>query len=143
MKVIHILYELKFSGAEIMYVDAAFLFQQKGCELTVLATAPELGEYAPYFERVAYKVLHRPYPPLKNYLRRLKYYWNFNCFLKNEKIDVVHIHSSECLWGIAFATWIAKKRSVYTFHNVFPSRKITYIYHFYYEINILSQVILF
>jgi glycosyltransferase involved in cell wall biosynthesis len=129
MKVIHILHELKFSGAEIMYVDAASLFQQKGCELFVLATAPDLGEYAPYFERVDYKVLHQPYPPLKNYLTRLKYYWNFSRFLKNEKMDVVHIHSHGCMWGMAFAAWMAKKRSVYTFHNVFPSSKITYIYH--------------
>jgi glycosyltransferase involved in cell wall biosynthesis len=129
MKVIHILHELKFSGAEVMYVDAAQLFHQKGCELMVVATAIELGEYAPYFERAGYKVLHHPYPALKKYLKRLKYYWNFSRFLKNEKIDVVHIHSSGCMWGIAFSAWLAKRRSVYTFHNVFPSRKITYIYH--------------
>ncbi|MDR2010355.1 MAG: glycosyltransferase family 4 protein [Bacteroidales bacterium] len=128
MKVIHILHELKFSGAEIMYVDAAPLFQQKGCKLIVLATAPELGEYAPYFEQAGYKVLHQPYPPLKNYLKRLKYYWNFSRFLKSEKIDVVHIHSHKCMWGMALAARIAKRRSVYTFHNVFFSRNIIYIY---------------
>ncbi|MDR2410473.1 MAG: glycosyltransferase family 4 protein [Bacteroidales bacterium] len=129
MKVIHILHELKFSGAEIMYVDAASLFQQKGCELFVLATAPDLGEYAPYFEQAGYQVLHKPYPALKNYISRLGYYYAFARFIKEKEIDVVHIHKSGCMWGIAFATWMAKKRSVYTFHNVFPSRKITYRYH--------------
>jgi hypothetical protein len=33
IKVIHILNELKFSGAEIMYVDATVVFQQLGYEL--------------------------------------------------------------------------------------------------------------
>jgi glycosyltransferase involved in cell wall biosynthesis len=129
MKVIHILHELKFSGAEIMYVNAAPLFQQKGCELLVLATAADLGEYAPYFEQAGYQVLHKPYPALKNYMSRLIYYYNFAHFIKEKEIDVVHIHSSECMWGMAFAAWIAKKRSVYTFHSVFYSRKITYRYH--------------
>lgn len=55
MKVIHFLYELKFSGAEIMYVDAAPIFQKFGCELTVVNTAPQLGEYASSFVSIISK----------------------------------------------------------------------------------------
>ena len=33
MKVVHILNELKFSGAEIMYVDAAEKLKSLGCSL--------------------------------------------------------------------------------------------------------------
>lgn len=62
MKVIHYLHELKFSGAEIMYVDAAPVFQKLGCELSVVNTANHLGEYASFFEKAGYKVFHRPYP---------------------------------------------------------------------------------
>jgi glycosyltransferase involved in cell wall biosynthesis len=131
MKIIHILNELRFSGAEIMYVDSAALFQQKGCELMVVATANDLGEYAPFFEHTGYKVLHKPYPPLTNVLKRLKYIWKFSRFLKKERINVVHIHSHNCMWGFSFAAWLAaRKRSVYTFHNVFHSPKITYLYHY-------------
>ena len=36
MKILHVLYELKFSGAEIMYVDAADEFRSLGCELYVI-----------------------------------------------------------------------------------------------------------
>lgn len=56
MKVLHILHELKFSGAEIMYVDAASIFQKLGCDLSIVNTANHLGEYAPYFEKAGYKV---------------------------------------------------------------------------------------
>jgi glycosyltransferase involved in cell wall biosynthesis len=129
MKVIHILHSLKFSGAEIMYVDAAPFFQEKGCELSVMATATELGEYAPYFERVGYQVLHQPMPPLKNYLQRIKYYNAIIKLLKKEQFDVVHIHSSAARWGFALCACFTNIKSVYTFHAVFPTRVLTYPYH--------------
>ena len=129
MKVIHILNELKFSGAEIMYVDAAAIFQEKGCELTVVASAPELGEYAPYFAEKGYKVLHLPIPSLANYIKRIAYYIAFIKLLKKDKYDVVHIHSHGLFWGIALCAWMANIKSIYTFHNVFPTRLLTYSYH--------------
>lgn len=129
MKVIHILHSLKFSGAEIMYVDAAPIFQKKGCELTVMATAIELGEYAPHFERAGYRVIHKPIPPLENYINRIKFYLSIIKLLNKEKFDVVHIHSSKAMWGFALCAWLANSKSVYTFHNVFPSRILTYPYH--------------
>lgn len=130
MKVIHILNELKFSGAEIMYVDAASIFQAKGCELTVMATANRLGEFAPYFEKAGYQLEHYPMPPLKNYFKRIKYYFSIIKFLKKEKYDVVHIHSSAARWGFSFCARVANIKAVYTFHNVFSSRFFTYPYHY-------------
>ena len=130
MKVLHILHELKFSGAEIMYVDAASLFQEKGYDLYVLATAERL-EHAPYFEKAGYKVLHKPYPQLKNYGKRILYYIRFIRFLKQEKIAVVHNHSHFTMWGIALCAWIARIRSIYTFHSVFAYGKVSYVYHLF------------
>jgi glycosyltransferase involved in cell wall biosynthesis len=130
MKVLHILHELKYSGAEIMYVDAAPVFQNKGCELAVMATADQLGEYAPFFERAGYQIMHHPFPSLKNYSNRIKFYFATIKLLKHEKIDVVHIHSLQTMWGFALCAWFVNVKSVYTFHNVFPTRSITYLYHF-------------
>jgi len=130
MKVLHVLHELKFSGAEIMYVDAAPLFIQSGCSLTVLSTADNLGEYAPFFERAGYEVLHLPYPKLNKYFNRLSYFKNIINILKKKKFDVVHIHASGTMWGLSLCAWLANKVSIYTFHNVFPSKRYTYIYHF-------------
>lgn len=64
MKILHVLYELKYSGAEIMYCDAASLFQEKGCELSVMATAKEVGEYAENFEKAGYSIIHNELPPI-------------------------------------------------------------------------------
>ncbi|MFE3869270.1 glycosyltransferase family 4 protein [Flavobacterium sp. LS2P90] len=129
MKVIHILHSLKFSGAEIMYVDAAPFFQKKGCKLTVMATATELGEYALFFERAGYKVIHQPMPSLKNYISRIKFYTSMIRLLKKEEFEVVHIHSSIAMWGLSLCAWIVNIKSVYTFHAVFPTRLLTYPYH--------------
>lgn len=129
MKIIHIFYSLKFSGAEIMYVDAAPFFQEKGCELTVMATSDVLGEYATFFELSGYKVMHQPMPMLTHYLRRIIYYYRVVKLLKKEHYDVVHIHSSAARWGFALCAWLAKSKSVYTFHAIFPTRLLTYPYH--------------
>ena len=129
MKIVHILNELKFSGAEIMYVDAAPVFQEKGCDLSVVATAPQVGEFAPYFERAGYEVFHKPYPDLKNYISRIKFYRNFINFIKNENIDVVHIHSNGAMWGMALCAWLAGIKSVNTYHSVFPTKWYSYYYH--------------
>lgn len=129
MKVIHFLHELKYSGAEIMYVDAAPVLQKLGCELAVVNTAPRLGEYAPFFEKAGYKVYHRPYP--KGYLKRWKYYQETIKFLKKGKYDVVHIHSSALKWGISYCAWRAGCRSIYTFHAIFKSHWYSYLYHYW------------
>lgn len=129
MKVIHYLHELKFSGAEIMYVDAAPVFQKLGCELSVVNTANHLGEYAPFFEKAGYKVFHRPYP--KGYLKRWKYYRNTILFLKKEKYDVVHIHSSALKLGMSYCAWRAGCKSIYTFHAIFKSHWYSYLLHYW------------
>jgi glycosyltransferase involved in cell wall biosynthesis len=129
MKILHILHELKFSGAEIMYVDAAPLFQAKGCELSVVATALNVGEYASNFERAGYSVYHKPYPPLKSYIKRMVYYFLFVRFLRLNKYDVVHIHASATMWGMSLCARLAGIRSVYTFHSVFPTHFYSYPYH--------------
>lgn len=129
MKILHILYELKFSGAEIMYVDAAPLLQDRGCKLTVMATASNLGEYAPYFRQAGYEVVHNPYPRGLNVITRFRYYRQLILFLKRGNFDVVHIHVNAFMWALAFCTWVAGKRPVYTFHSIFPSHYYSYLYH--------------
>jgi len=125
MKIIHILNELKYSGAEIMYVDAASLFQDEGCQLAAVATAKDVGGFAPKFQEAGYEVFHKPYPPRNSFINRLRYLLKFSSFLKQNNFDIVHIHSNRMMFGMAFSSWLAGKKSVYTAHSVFPTRNIT------------------
>lgn len=126
MKVIHFLNELKYSGAEIMYVDAAPVFQRLGCELTVVNTAKQMGEYAPFFERAGYTLKHLPIQ--SSFVGR----WN----MRNQIIelikgyDVVHIHRHDLHWILSYCAWKAGCKAVYTAHNVFRSHWYSYLLHF-------------
>lgn len=130
MKVLHVMLELKYSGAEIMYVDAAPVFKNAGWELYVMSTSKEVGEYAPFFKVAGYEVIHSPYPRMYKFISWLKYMRKTIAFLKREKIDVVHSHSSLIYWDMAICAWLSKKRSVYTFHNVFKTRWFSYPFYF-------------
>lgn len=126
MKVIHFLNELKYSGAEIMYVDAAPVFQRFGCELTVVNTAERMGEYAPFFEKAGYALRHLPIPASfaghwkkrKQIIEVIKGY------------DVVHIHRHDLHWIVSYCAWKAGCKVVYTAHNVFRSHWYSYPLHF-------------
>ncbi|MDR2038780.1 MAG: glycosyltransferase [Bacteroidales bacterium] len=125
MKVIHILDELKFSGAEVMYIAAAPVFQDLGCELSVVNSNKNLGVCASLFEQAGYEVFHKPYPSSR--FKSISYCFQFIRFLKKNRYNVVHIHTN--LFSMAFCAWMAGCRSVYTFHSVFYSRKLTRWYH--------------
>lgn len=131
MRILHVFHELKFSGAEIMYVDAASIFQEKGCELYVIATAKELGVYSINFQKAGYKILHFPMPRLSKFFKRYNYYKQIITLFKSQKYDVIHIHSSRAMWGFALCSWISNIKSVYTFHNVFTTNFYSYPYHIF------------
>lgn len=127
MKILHILHSLKYSGAEIMYAGAADEFKKRGCELVVMASAEDLGDYAPVFKASGYEVVHYPYP--NNILSRWIYYFRMVRYVKDNNIDVIHIHSSAMKWGMSMVAKIAGIKSIYTFHNCFVSRPITKLWH--------------
>lgn len=126
MKIIHFLNELKFSGAEIMYVNAAPIFRQLGCELTVVNTADHLGEYTPYFKQAGYQVIHFPIPA--SYQKRWKMRHEVIQLIKD--YDVVHIHRHDLHCFMAYCAWKAGCKSIYTAHNVFKSHWYSYVLHF-------------
>ena len=130
MKVIHILNELKFSGAEIMYVAAAPIFQKLGCELSVVNTQKNMGSYALNFEKAGFQVLHMIFP--QSIIGRWIYYYRMIHFLRKNHYDVMHIHRNDMKWGMALCARIAGCKSVYTFHSIFYSRtKLTFYYHWW------------
>lgn len=129
MKVLHILHELKFSGAEILYTDAAPLFQSWGCSLGVVATSHRIGDYAPVMKNAGFEVYHLPYP--KNYLSRINFYRKLCHLIKRENYDVVHVHANGLRWGGSFCAWLTGRRCVSTFHSTFPTHWYSILWHIY------------
>lgn len=128
MRVLHIFYELKYSGAEIMYADAATLFQQEGVELHALSTSHVIGDFENRFKSESIKIHHIPLT-----LREINpcHIWHF-CkkllkLIKTHKIEVLHIHRSRHFVFFSLVGYIAKIKVIRTVHNVFKHRKLTWL----------------
>jgi glycosyltransferase involved in cell wall biosynthesis len=114
MKVLHVLFELQFSGAELMLQTASSKFAASGLEITVLATGPVEGIYAEYFRKLNWTVLHIPFQ------KNLSFFKKLHSFIKESKFDVVHIHTEGAFIYKAIIAYLAgTKRIISTVHNNF------------------------
>jgi glycosyltransferase involved in cell wall biosynthesis len=114
MKVLHVLSELQFSGAELMLYTAADKFKQASLDITILSTGEKEGVYAQYFKKVGWKVIHIPFR------KRVSFFVTLYKLVRKEKYDVVHIHTEGAFIYKAFTIHLAgTKKIVSTVHNNF------------------------
>jgi glycosyltransferase involved in cell wall biosynthesis len=93
----------------------------------VVNTAVRLGEFAPEFEKAGYSVLHYSYK--KGIVNKFVFYKKIWKFIDSENIDVIHNHHLAMYMVLSAITKIKKLKSVFTFHNVYPSKWYTHFYH--------------
>lgn len=114
MKVLHVLQELRPSGAEIMLRIAAPLFRENGVECEVLATGEIIGSYASVLEAAGYRVHHLPSA------RSPAFFIAVARFAKHSNFDLIHLHAERGFIGYVLAARIAGIRNlVRTVHNNF------------------------
>jgi glycosyltransferase involved in cell wall biosynthesis len=114
-RVLHILNDLRFSGAEVMLTQAAPYWHEAGLELAVLACGPEVGPYAPALEAAGYRIEHLPFRKSLRDMARLRK------TLDRLHPDLIHVHSE----GMAFFIALANQASIHrptlrTVHSNFP-----------------------
>lgn len=113
LKVAHILFELKPSGAEAMLRCAASMWRDHNVESEIVATGPQIGPYASTLRSAGYKVHHIPNSRSFSYLIVL---WRF---LKKEKYDVVHLHVEGMSFWLGLTALVAGCGVLRTVHNNF------------------------
>lgn len=114
MRVLHVLGELKPSGAETMLVAAAPLFQANGIEAEVLSTGPATGPYAGRFEAAGYRVHHIPFS------RSPGFWLKERQLMRAGKYDVIHLHCEGANFWHGMAARSAHPAVVLrTVHNAF------------------------
>jgi glycosyltransferase involved in cell wall biosynthesis len=114
MRVLHILNELRASGAEVMLSCAGAAWDAAGIEAHVLATGAHVGAYATELERSGYQVHHLPFAPSVGFLRSLRR------FIARGGYDLVHIHPERASFWIVLATRTAGVRAIVrSVHSVF------------------------
>jgi glycosyltransferase involved in cell wall biosynthesis len=119
LKLLHILNEINFSGAEVMLNLAAPLFKQNGIELHALSTGNNRGNYAEVLVKAGYKIHHIPFSKTPQYFYRLYK------LLRKEKFDIVHIHPERAfIWHALLAKLAGAKLIVRTVHSIFNFKGI-------------------
>jgi len=111
-KILHILNELRFSGAETMLACAGPAFTAAGWQSHILATGDLIGPFAPMLAQQGYVLHHIPFakkPAFFAQVRRL---------IADGGFDVVHIHSERAypLYALLAAS---SARVVRTIHSTF------------------------
>jgi glycosyltransferase involved in cell wall biosynthesis len=114
-RLLHILWELRYSGAEVMVYDAKQYFESRGLQGAILARGPEFGPYAPTLARAGYPVEHLPAR------RRPGSFVELYRYLRQHPADVVHLHLEGLfIWHcLAIRLAFPEARIVHTHHDVY------------------------
>jgi glycosyltransferase involved in cell wall biosynthesis len=114
LRVLHVLGELKISGAETMLVSAASAFQAHGVEAAVLSTGAQEGVYADNFRAAGYTVLHLPFH------RSLLFFLAEYRLMKKGNYGVIHLHTEQANFWHGLVALAARPEVVLrTVHNCF------------------------
>jgi glycosyltransferase involved in cell wall biosynthesis len=112
LRVLHVLNELRPSGAEVMLRVAAGEWAKYDVVADIVSLGDSVGDYAKELSDAGYGIKHVPYRGLKlAFLLQL-----IKCF---SRYDVIHIHTERGNARIALAGILAGKRVLRTVHNAF------------------------
>jgi glycosyltransferase involved in cell wall biosynthesis len=114
VKVLHVLGELRSSGAEVMLQTAASLWRRYEVTADVLTTGTTPGPYAPELERAGYGVLHLPFERHPRFVQR------YGSLLGRGRYDVVHLHMERAFVHLALTARVRRVGVVRTVHSNFP-----------------------
>ncbi|MBE2245306.1 MAG: glycosyltransferase [Burkholderiaceae bacterium] len=113
LRVLHVLGEIKPSGAEVMLLAALPGFRAAGVEPALLATGAAKGDFAARFEAAGCEVLHLP-------LRRAPaFFWQVYRLLRDPRWDVIHLHTERANFYFGVVALATGKTVIRTVHNVF------------------------
>jgi glycosyltransferase involved in cell wall biosynthesis len=114
MKVLHILLELRHSGAEIMLQQAYKRFEKSGIDSHILSIGDNVGAYATLLKHTGYTIHHIPFR------KSLGFFLDIYRLLKDKQFTVVHIQTERAfIWCVLLAKLAGVRTVVRTFHNVF------------------------
>jgi glycosyltransferase involved in cell wall biosynthesis len=114
MRVVHILAELRPSGAETMLLAAVPCWREAGVETYVVSTGSAVGDFSQNFTAASVLVDHQPFS------KTPAFFFGLYRFFKRTRPDVVHIHTERASVWIAITASLARvPRLVRTVHHVF------------------------
>jgi glycosyltransferase involved in cell wall biosynthesis len=114
MRVLHVLGELRASGAEVGLEKASGLWKQFGIECDILAIGDRRGAFAENLERAGYGVNHLPYTADFRLLAA------YGRLVRCGRYDIVHIHLERAFVYYCLAARLARAKVVRTVRAYYP-----------------------
>jgi glycosyltransferase involved in cell wall biosynthesis len=114
MRVLHVLNELRSSGAEVGLEKAGGLWEESGIHCSILATGQDRGPFAPNLERSGYDVWHLPFTG------DLRFLVAYARFLRRHDFDIVHVHTERAFVYLCLTARLAGAGVVRTIRANFP-----------------------
>jgi glycosyltransferase involved in cell wall biosynthesis len=113
MKVLHILNDLRPSGAEMMLKLAAQMWQSDGWDLHIVSLSGTKGSFSHTLETSGWKI---QYVYHQKRLLMIPMLWKE---IQRIKPDVIHVHTEGMSVVFAFISWLARIPSCRTIHSYF------------------------
>lgn len=114
VKILHILNEIRPSGAEVMIKTASPFWAQHGIELHALSTGNVPGSYASSFETAGITVHHIPFA------NSFSFFFRALNLMRSTRFDVIHIHTERAALSYTLLARLAGTRTIFrTIHNNF------------------------
>ena len=114
IRVLHVLDELRSSGAEVALRHAGPLWEEFGVSCDVLATGADVGPYAEQLLTAGYGVHHIPFSRDPRFLSSLATY------LRSQRYDVVHVQLERAFVYISLIAVATGSRVVRTVRSCYP-----------------------
>jgi glycosyltransferase involved in cell wall biosynthesis len=114
IRVLHVLDELRASGAEMMLSTAADLWQKHGIHCGVLSTGASAGPLASTLRSAGYEVHHLPFSKSARYFRE------YRTLVLSSSYSVVHVHTERASFYFGAVARSAGAGAVRTVHSSFP-----------------------
>lgn len=117
MRVLHVLNELRPSGAETMLRAAAGCWRRHGIHGEILCTGDTPGPYAGALREAGYPIHHLPFT------KSIRFLTAFHSFVRRGAFDAVHLHAERAAFWYAALAWAAgQRRLVRSIHAAFDFR---------------------
>ena len=114
MKILHILNEVNFSGAEVMLRLAVPFMKSRNIESHILSTGENVGDYATILKEAGYVIHHIAFK------KSPKFFLKISKLIQKQDFNVVHLHCERAFFWYAVTGWLSGKVCmIRTVHNVF------------------------
>jgi glycosyltransferase involved in cell wall biosynthesis len=113
MRVLHVLGELRPSGAEVMLRTAAPYWRDHDVSADILSTGNGVGPYGPELATAGYGIHHLPFE------RDPRFAIRFATFLRKHPYDIVHLHTERAFIHLGLAARARGLGVIRTVHNTF------------------------